>query len=814
MNYIKNNEIAEKLEAPVVYRVDGDDKHIYWNRVKGANSYTVTINPGSYNISILDVGNDIVECYIGDYFMENDHNGSLSITVKALGAQSDIYLDSDISNVLIFELSVLPSMEKYYYNNGLLDTINILSGKSFTDVSENFNSIFDERLLSGLTLKETILNEQNAESIESSDIVDYYNKLNTAAAYKVKGSVGAQLTSSIKLGIENEFNIDVKYGKTSKDKTAEKYYTYKHKVAGTQVEIKNVNDNKIFYSILSSAFLNDINKVANRAMTPEVFISKYGTHVITSAIYGAMIEASYDEVCNSGSTTNDLTFGADLKFGIDVSLGNIGQAESNTQLNANIEKYTNKNTESTYKKFTVNAKGGKAGNFVDYASFVNNYGAWVETITKENYSLIDLPDESLICIWDLLGDEYAQAKNILNDYVKENCNDINNDKIKNLKSLVYSDYVHFDEETQTLEFNFTGLQAYQDNSIQTIDLASTIKYNDFYNNGVFTITPGYNGKQIKKIVFKGNYLQKDANLVQVKSKFTNFAIKFHSDWDEDVIIEFIDFAYSAPNGKVSLDLSEISSKNVQIIVTNNVEIRGGNAQSTSQNGFEAIVSASENLTFIGDNLTVYGGNGATATTDGGNGSNGGTAIIANNISINMDTGTLTVYGGNGGNGATGSKGKNGSDNDEPGSNGGNGGNGGNGASAIKCESITATETSTATLIAGNGGSGGAGGRGGDGADDDAPASLKNGKGGNGGNGGNGGSCSSALVTNDSAETSLIVLIDGTVGAGGVGGNGGDGGDTTGWFGGDGSDGGKGGTGGLYGDGVTRAANGTAGKQGA
>lgn len=389
--------------------------------------------------------------------------------------------------------------------------------------------------------------------------------------------------------------------------------------------------------------------------------------------------------------------------------------------------------------------------------------------------------------------------------------DSKTDKIESLNYVV-----SFDNETATLTYDLSKAQI--NNASLAIDSNSIFSELPDFKEGVLSVYPGYHGKAIKKIIFKSNYMQKDKNLVQIKSKITNFSMKFSSDWSEDIEIEFADFAFSAPNEKVALDLSEISSKNVTINAINNVEIRGGNAQSTSGNGFEAIVSVSDNLTIQGDNLIVYGGNGANATTAGGNGSNGGIAIIANDIAVNMDVGTLKVYGGSGGNGATGSKGKDGSNNDEPGLNGSNGGNGGNGASAIKCRTITTSQFSTTTLIAGDGGSGAAGGRGGNGADDNMAylGSARLGKGGDGGNGGKGGTCSEVVVTIDDSVISLgIICVEGHVGAGGRGGDGGDGGDAnnTAWEI-SGADGGSGGIGGLYGDGITRAENGTPGKKGA
>lgn len=245
-----------------------------------------------------------------------------------------------------------------------------------------------------------------------------------------------------------------------------------------------------------------------------------------------------------------------------------------------------------------------------------------------------------------------------------------------------------------------------------------------------------------------------------------------------------------------------------------IDVNGACAIGTNEEGATVLNITTTDLTVTGSGiLGIYAGHGAKGSSAGADGQNGGIGIVAENITVDM-TGSLFVYGGNGGDGKAGANGTNATGNDNPGGDGGNGGNGGIGASAVVCTSISVSETSSVVFTAGNGGVGGAGGRGGDGSDDDAPASARKGKGGNGGNGGNGGACSPVVAVSSSVIPSEINCISGTVGAGGRGGNGGNGGDSKGWFGGVGAAGGNGGTGGLSGDGVTRAANGSTGKQGA
>ena len=271
--------------------------------------------------------------------------------------------------------------------------------------------------------------------------------------------------------------------------------------------------------------------------------------------------------------------------------------------------------------------------------------------------------------------------------------------------------------------------------------------------------------------------------------------------DQELALHFVNFNFCGDGNAISL--SECDGIDLTI------EVIGTCAIGTNEKGATVLNIPTADLTVTGSGtLDIYGGHGANGSSAGASGQNGGTGIVANNITVGM-TGSLFVYGGNGGNGAAGSNGNNGSGNDAPGGNGGKGGNGGIGASAIKCTSITVSDFSTVILEAGTGGQGGQGGKGGNGTRDKWPFSAHNGIGGKGGNGGNGGSCANPLDAKNISGASSIVSHKGVVGSGGVGGNGGNGGAGSGG----GSAGGSGGAGGWSGDGKVQAKNGTAGTKG-
>ncbi len=258
----------------------------------------------------------------------------------------------------------------------------------------------------------------------------------------------------------------------------------------------------------------------------------------------------------------------------------------------------------------------------------------------------------------------------------------------------------------------------------------------------------------------------------------------------------------------------------------------------------AAICRIEKITFIGNGtLNVFGASGADATSVGGNGGNGCSALAVGKLTVNM-TGTLNLYGGDGGNGAIGQTGSAGTGHimstssayvgGSDGGRGGNGGNGGIGARALSLsDKLTVMSGNLVTVDGdgGNGGNGGVGGAGGNGTtarggdlNNYAGAGTN---GGTGGNGGNGGTTESVnIASKEIYKEAAFVTIAGENGNGGAGGNGGVGGnggdgmtDATHKMNGDkypgihGASGGNGGRGGNGGNGTTVGKAGSGGAKG-
>lgn len=239
--------------------------------------------------------------------------------------------------------------------------------------------------------------------------------------------------------------------------------------------------------------------------------------------------------------------------------------------------------------------------------------------------------------------------------------------------------------------------------------------------------------------------------------------------NQELTIRFVNFNYTTNQS------SAISPSGSDEGVKLTIDVTGTCSINTTCSGGDIITDFDNTVIFTGSgNMTITAGNGISGANNGGNGGDG---IIATNVYIDMNGGSLDVTGGDGG------KGYDGNCADHDGNNGESGGNGQMGGTGIIANVIY---VSSGNLIV-SGGTGGKGGSGGCCNPNGIWGSDE--RGGNGGTGGAGGVALSANM--------LIVEYGTLIANGGTGGKGGDlGGVYEGQSGGVAGDYGSGGPGGL------------------
>lgn len=684
--------------------------------------------------------------------------------------------------------------DDYAKYTALGKTIDLVNADSLVTVSGG-KSVFNNDLYY-MAIDRANLGRQDGVIDITDDMADTLTQYSEKFAGKV--SFGARQDKNGKFMTNKwptmSLSLNGEYEKSEKIKTLQFYYTYSYTMSGYRVDIKNYRDPDKFKNIISDELKKDAQRVQDGKLSAAEFIKMWGTHVVMSAIYGETVDVTYTAISNEWEKAQ--TWKDDLEAELSKRFM---KSELNLEGSVATSFIKSSSSKHSVTNLTISVTSNKALAATSLDSFVSNYNAWLAARDDNgDYAVFsDLPDNSLYCIWYLLGDEYAEAINILDEYMYSHASKLYQEKVDAINSLMFES-VAFEAETGTLSINLDTFQ--QKGVVPELDGSALA-------GGVYKITPYYQGKQVKKVVVNGAYGTRNTSGQIIQTIISPFSIKIDKDWigDLDIVINNVGITTASNYGFI--DLSE--APNVKV----NLEYRGTNIIQAYGHGQSALVVNDLTITSnnTADEFNVKGSNGAHGAYKGASGQDGGCAIVATNVTINAN-GSFYLYGGNGGNGVQGSNGDDGTTldgyylvekwhgflgahiatiyayfNGTNGARGYNGGNGGNGAKPITCDSFV-VKNGTVKFVygdGGNGGNGGTGGRGGKGHDFYAYGTGVafvhgfnpggGGRGGDGGNGGDAGRSNTEEYTFDCSNIEICAGKNGTAGRGGNGGNGGEGG---------------------------------------
>lgn len=426
-----------KLVAPTSIRVENNVVH--WNAVENAGSYIVQVGTEDHQATTSSLEYPISSLYSKSF------NG-LYVKVKALPSSSLLFSESDwsipfgpIDYVKPIEEGAPVEVEwdSSIKKSGIGETINAIDSETCY-ISHYSGSlaykIFQENALYNIPLLEYSVKTGNLKVSEGSTMQEYYNDF--YSDYKMKFSSTSSANAEF-LGVFSA-NASTNFGVSANNstsinrttKTTEYYYTYSQIYNGKQLEIQGYRDINTFRNILNDDFLNDAKEVTNIA-TAQQFFYKYGTHLITGGVWGGRLDASYYIVTDSAEVNSEKVrqIGSSIgtKIGASMDLGDasVGAgSETSLEDEKNLKLIENYKTEAQSSNLSIKTVGGDAVS-LSLSNVQNGVQEWAKTLTDNKYEFIDALDGSLIALWDLLPvlDEYSVARNILEEYFKDKCNE-------------------------------------------------------------------------------------------------------------------------------------------------------------------------------------------------------------------------------------------------------------------------------------------------------------------------------------------------------------------------------------------------------
>lgn len=298
---------------------------------------------------------------------------------------------------------------------GIGRAVNALTDR-YIEITNRYNPIFDVDALTDVTWTKTKLRQQDAQVISEDSAKKFQESLSISYGNKSSSQVGVK--GIFTAGVDTDFEIsnDLHINKNSHEIVSKLYQN----INGFSIEIEGYNDYRNFRSLLSNKLLEDIKGVQEGKLSTDDFFDFYGTHVVMAGYYGGRIECNYHLMFNDSNISDSMmaTYKTKASAGLKIAQAS---ALAKDETNFSIKKEIDANITATAESFTFKGRGGKYISGATEKAFMQNYSSWVESFNDDenNYSvLIDVPDKSLMPIWNLFPTEYAEAANrVLNAFL-------------------------------------------------------------------------------------------------------------------------------------------------------------------------------------------------------------------------------------------------------------------------------------------------------------------------------------------------------------------------------------------------------------
>lgn len=493
------------------------DGIIYWNAVENASGYRLCINGSYYSTSACQF--DLSTIFFADT--------SFSYSITAIAASKE-YRDSNPTMTgtakYIEGRKEIYSVE--FRNYGLGRTVNLIAG-SYLSIYTKGADVFNRNLLYEKEVS-IIRLLRNKQIIQSGDSLESFQE-KEAANFGVKISVHSVIDD-----IKNLFfpwqqssivdvNLNNGYERFNSKDTRYQFYTIANKWEAVEYSFDGWSgwtDSELD-SLLSDSFKADAMKVQNGTMSAASFVNKYGTHIIMGCIMGASLNVNYSMVGIEEEVENQKRNGIERAFTVPIdpnSIVSLHFEESASWIKTSLKGSSTLNTNSEFYSIGGNSPFHYImGETFDFEAFSTAYSEWAKSISdKSTYGLVDIVDGSLVCIWDILGGEYEQAKVKLNQYLADCLVDSYNVAKGKIDDLVDENAPRFEDGSEkhpwrigdivTLKEKLEEYNSRTENNYlltNDIDLAGTTW---FFSDDFKGILDG------KKELGEGNYVIRNLNI--------------------------------------------------------------------------------------------------------------------------------------------------------------------------------------------------------------------------------------------------------------------------------------------------------------
>ena len=288
---------------------------------------------------------------------------------------------------------IMPSYSNNELKSCLGKSIDVIQAKNYGDIANS--SILDYEYYRSLEVCDNNYYKSSKSyyiSSNSSEEVKY--KINSNYSYDMNLS-GYQY-KGFTLGASTRFNIgcDIDYSKY----VSRSFVEYVGEVNKGKLYLPYGYSNQDeFKEHLSNNFKSALTKLKNGQISYEYFFTCFGTHIITSYVYGDRLYL--DSYCVSNEKMIDNRFAMDLAANADASFLNLsGSVHSNLDFNSNYKLKQN------YSKFECKISCA-SGMLLSSSS--DAIEGWVDHVNSNTFydTIVEYCNDSFVPIWEVLPED-------------------------------------------------------------------------------------------------------------------------------------------------------------------------------------------------------------------------------------------------------------------------------------------------------------------------------------------------------------------------------------------------------------------------
>lgn len=286
---------------------------------------------------------------------------------------------------------------------GLGRSVNIVEAEDFNNFIGAY-SVLDTKKVDKLNVISTYKGETYFNEFSSTKISNLRSSTNVGFSFDLTDETSfAGMFVNVSMGFKSSTSTD--YSSYSN----QYFYIYEKFVLEYSKHFEDYLEND-YSKMLSSNYLDSLEKLSSGEMSYFDFFDNYGSHIIVSANYGGRLDAYYSVLTNC----SDINKSTEIKITESVEAGFTGVGTTEAKLSSDVTKTLNVSNSQIESNLSFSSVGGSTFTGSSINDFQACQTAWSDSFNSSENSnnnvLMDYAEDGLVPLWDMLPDQYSNLR--------------------------------------------------------------------------------------------------------------------------------------------------------------------------------------------------------------------------------------------------------------------------------------------------------------------------------------------------------------------------------------------------------------------